>query len=200
MEQDTLTNVIIRKARESRTAWILASVVCFLFAAYSLTLVQGLKGQPKVFIVGTDQTMVFGKLEDLDPNSVVLRRIAQMAAEIALTRNPKGLQKGEYVEVLFAENARKQLDNDVKAQIPELSARNIHQHVEVRSARFHSTSKGVRAFVVHGQVILTGSLNRIPFTESRNFTMAVGLIDNTNLVTSGMWPFVVSSFRIQFTQ
>jgi hypothetical protein len=51
--------------------------------------------------------------------------------------------------------------------------------------------------VVEGQVIQSGFIQRMPFNASYRFRMAVALVDNTNLATKGMWPYLVDDFQIK---
>lgn len=194
---DTLSIILKKKAATVRMAWTLCAVVCVTFGVFCLFAVRASRVNPMVFVIGTDGTIVFGSLEQLDSESLVFKRISQLGAEVALTRNPKGLQKEQFLPVIFTEKAREKLIADVDKQKTELESKEMHQHVEVRKVDYYKDTKGVRTYLVEGQVIQSGFIQQMPFNASYRFRMAVALVDNTNLATKGMWPYLVDDFQIK---
>jgi hypothetical protein len=128
----------------------------------------------------------------------------RLACLALLQRNPAGPDLPDLLKRLYLEPARKKAASMYQTRIPEFKERQIHQKVEVTKIDILDTrqikdgaghSYEAVAVRTEGNLIRTGTLNKMEFREPVKFTIEFLFIRNPDLLGNGRLPLVVQDFK-----
>ena len=163
-------------------------------------LVDRLTTKPLFFAVDSAQTFYISSLADFESAKNVHDVITRMAAECLYNRNPKGSDAPERMRLLFFGKA----SDDAKAMIgkeePLFTQENIHQKIELGPAVILQTSQDKVITSIKGQVIRTGVLNRVPYTDVFQAEINFKMVLNKDMRSNGRYPVVVYDFEPHLTK
>jgi hypothetical protein len=175
----------------------------FAVAAPYLT-VQAMKQKEKVVILDPGGTLIYAPLQGFEEAGSLHAYHARLACLALLQRNPIGPDLPDLLKRLYLENpARKKAAAIYRAQNPEFKEKAIHQKVEVTKIDILDTRKindgagqsyeavSVRA---EGNLIRTGTVNKLEFREPVKFQTEFLFIRNPDLLGNGRLPLVVQDF------
>ena len=94
--------------------------------------------------------------------------------------------------------------DDAKAMIgkeePLFTQENIHQKIELGPAVILQTSQDKVITSIKGQVIRTGVLNRVPYTDVFQAEINFKMVLNKDMRSNGRYPVVVYDFEPHLTK
>jgi hypothetical protein len=183
--------------KREKNIWQLIAFCSLLAAIGAILYFKSQEGRtPYVFAVDGASTMHFGPVELLNPNSSVYVITALWATQAAYQRSPVGFDLPELVSAYFRADAADKLKEDLKEQMPSITAENLHTKPEIRSIRLLKESGKVVIMRVTGQLIRAGNLNE---QEMRRpglpFQMNIAIVPNPRLGAKDTVPFVVSDYN-----
>ena len=132
----------------------------------------------------------------------------RLACLALLQRNPVGPDLPDLLKRLYLESARKKAAMMYQARKPEFKEKQIHQKVEVTRIDVLHTRQlkdgaghSYEAVTVRteGNLIRTGTLNKMEFREPVKFSIEFLFIRNPDLLGNGRLPLVVQDFNYQET-
>lgn len=181
-----------------------ALAIAFAVAAPYLTIVS-MKQKEKVVILDSGGTLIYAPLLGFEEAGNLHAYHVRLACLALLQRNPVGPDLPDLLKRIYLEDpARKKAAALYKAQNPEFKEKAIHQKVEVTKIDILDTRKindgagksyeavSVRA---EGNLIRTGTVNKLEFREPVKFQVEFLFIRNPDLLGNGRLPLVVQDFK-----
>ncbi len=181
-----------------------ALAVAFAVAAPYLTI-AAMKQREKVVILDPGGTLIYAPLLGFEEAGNLHAYHVRLACLALLQRNPVGPDLPDLLKRIYLEEpARKKAAALYKAQNPEFKEKQIHQKVEVTKIDILDTRKindgagksyeavSVRA---EGNLIRTGTVNKLEFREPVKFQVEFLFIRNPDLLGNGRLPLVVQDFK-----
>jgi hypothetical protein len=181
-----------------------ALAIAFAVAAPYLTIVS-MKQKEKVVILDSGGTLIYAPLLGFEEAGNLHAYHVRLACLALLQRNPVGPDLPDLLKRIYLEDpARKKAAALYKAQNPEFKEKAIHQKVEVTKIDILDTRKindgagksyeavSVRA---EGNLIRTGTVNKLEFREPVIFQVEFLFIRNPDLLGNGRLPLVVQDFK-----
>lgn len=178
--------------------------VGFAVAAPYLTI-AAMKQKEKVVILDPSGTLIYAPLLGFEEAGNLHAYHVRLACLALLQRNPVGPDLPDLIKRLYLEDpARRKAAALYKAQNPEFKEKQIHQKVEVTKIDILDTRKisdgagksyeavSVRA---EGNLVRTGTLNKLEFREPVKFQVEFLFIRNPDLLGNGRLPLVVQDFK-----
>ncbi len=178
--------------------------VAFAVASPYLTI-AAMKQKEKVVILDPGGTLIYAPLLGFEDAGSLHAYHVRLACLGLLQRNPVGPDLPDLLKRIYLEDpARKKAAALYKAQNPEFKEKQIHQKVEVTKIDILDTRKindgagksyeavSVRA---EGNLIRTGTLNKLEFREPVKFQVEFLFIRNPDLLGNGRLPLVVQDFK-----
>ncbi len=176
----------------------------FAVAAPYLTI-AAMKQKEKVVILDPGGTLIYAPLLGFEEAGNLHAYHARLACLALLQRNPIGPDLPDLLKRIYLEEpARKRAAALYKAQNPEFKEKQIHQKAEVTKIDILDTRKindgagksyeavSVRA---EGNLVRTGTLNKLEFREPVKFQTEFLFIRNPDLLGNGRLPLVVQDFK-----
>ncbi|MDD5198387.1 MAG: hypothetical protein PHC88_01165 [Terrimicrobiaceae bacterium] len=185
--------------------WMVLALLAVGFAVASPYLtVQAMKQREKVVILDPGGTLIYAPLLGFEEAGNLHAYHARLACLALLQRNPIGPDLPDLLKRLYLEDpARKKAAAIYRAQNPEFKEKQIHQKVEVTKIDILDTRKindrsgqsyeavSVRA---EGNLVRTGTVNKLEFREPVKFQAEFLFIRNPDLLGNGRLPLVVQDF------
>jgi hypothetical protein len=185
--------------------WMVLAALATAFAVVAPYLtVQAMKQQEKVVILDPGGTLIYAPLLGFEDAGNLHAYHARLACLALLQRNPIGPDLPDLLKRLYLEDpARKKAAAIYRAQNPEFKEKQIHQKVEVTKIDILDTRKindrsgksyeavSVRA---EGNLVRTGTVNKLEFREPVKFQAEFLFIRNPDLLGNGRLPLVVQDF------
>jgi len=181
-----------------------ALAIAFAVAAPYLTI-AAMKQKEKVVILDSGGTLIYAPLLGFEEAGNLHAYHVRLACLALLQRNPVGPDLPDLLKRIYLEDpARKKAAALYKAQNPEFKEKAIHQKVEVTKIDILDTRKindgagksyeavSVRA---EGNLIRTGTVNKLEFREPVKFQVEFLFIRNPDLLGNGRLPLVVQDFK-----
>jgi len=186
--------------------WMAFAVLSIGFAVAAPYLtIQAMKQQEKVVILDPGGTLIYAPLLGFEDAGSLHAYHVRLACLALLQRNPVGPDLPDLLKRIYLEDpARKKAAALYKAQNPEFKEKQIHQKAEVTKIDILDTRKtndgagksyeavSVRA---EGNLIRTGTLNKLEFREPVKFQVEFLFIRNPDLLGNGRLPLVVQDFN-----
>ena len=189
--------------------WMLAAIVFAALAAVAPYLtVRAMKQKEKVVILDPGGTMIYSPLLGFEEAGQLHAYHVRLACLALLQRNPVGPDLPDLLKRIFLESARKKAAAIFLAQNPESKEKQIHQKVEITKIDILDSRKindnsgqtyeavNVRA---QGNLIRTGTVNKLEFREPVKFQIELLLLRNPDLLGNGRLPLVVQDFKYSET-
>jgi hypothetical protein len=190
--------------------WMLMTVV---FASISVAgpyvTILAMRQKEKVVILDPGGTLIYAPLLGFEEAGHLHAYHVRLACLALLQRNPAGPDLPDLLKRLYLEQpARKKASQMYLAANAEFKEKQIHQKVEItkidildtRQLNDHSgqtfETVAVRA---EGNLIRTGTINKLEFREPVKFTLEFLFIRNPDLLGNGRLPLVVHDFKYQET-
>ena len=140
-------------------------------------------------------TIHYGPEKPADARSALFREILLQAAQACFTRNPSGLSYPEVARRIFVADSWKELDGDVREQLPERRRRNLYDHPEVEGIDVLDEGASPR-YRVRGFILRTGAVEGLPYQPAPGeFHLVVELAPQEDAMQQGRYPFVVVRHR-----
>jgi hypothetical protein len=197
---DAITNNLI-----AARFWMFVAIV---FAAMAVAspyfTVLAMRAKEKVVILDPGGTLIYSPLLGFEEAGQLHAYHVRLACLAFLQRNPIGPDLSDLLKRLYLDPARKKAAALYQAQNAEFKEKQIHQKVEVSKIDILDTRKisdgagqsfeavAVRA---EGNLIRTGTVNKLEFREPVKFTVEFLFIRNPDLLANGRLPLVVQDFK-----
>lgn len=182
--------------KREKNFWQLATFLSWIVAIGVILYSRAEEGKkPYVYVVDGAGTIHFGPLEVLNPTSSVYTTTALWAAQAFFQRSPVGFDLPELISAYFRADAADKAKNDLKAQMPSITAESLHQKPEISSIQFIKESGKIAVMRVKGQIIRAGSLSEQEMRRpALPFVLNLAIVPNPRLSAKDTVPFVVSDF------
>jgi hypothetical protein len=155
-----------------------------------------LKAPQTVFVLDAAGNITTGPLERVGSSSPLFTAIATQATLQFFARGPGGLDNEEWARRLFTRECFERLLDEVRAEQPELEAKDLRYRPEIRDYDFSIPDDRGRHLVrVGGFFTASGSVDGLTLHDKRDFRLTLALIPNPDFSERGMYPFVVSAFK-----
>jgi hypothetical protein len=186
--------------------WMVVAMLAIAFAvAGPFLTIAAMKQQEKVVILDPGGTLIYAPLLGFEEAGSLHAYHVRLACLALLQRNPIGPDLSDLLKRIYLEDpARKKAAVLYKAQNPEFKEKQIHQKVEVTKIDILDTRKindgagksyeavSVRA---EGNLIRTGTVNKLEFREPAKFQIEFLFVRNPDLLGNGRLPLVVQDFK-----
>lgn len=163
-------------------------------------LVAALTQKPLFFAVDSAHTFYISSLTDFEQAKDVHDVVTRMAAECLYNRNPKGSDAAERMRLLFFAKAWDKGKALIAKEERLFLEENIHQKIELGPTLIVQTTQDQVVTSVTGQVIRTGVLNRVPYTDVFKAEINFRLVLNKDMRSNGRYPVVVYDFEPTLTK
>lgn len=185
--------------------WMGIALVAFGFAvAAPYLIIAAMKQKEKVVILDPGGTLIYAPLVGFEEAGGLQAYHARLACLALLQRNPVGPDLPDLLKRLYLEDpARKKAASIYRTQNPEFKEKAIHQKAEVTRIDVLNTRKindgagqSYEAVTVRaeGNLLRTGSVNKLEFREPVKFQTEFLFIRNPDLLGNGRLPLVVQDF------
>ena len=186
--------------------WMVVAVTFGVVSAGAPYLtIKAMKENEKVVILDPGGTLIYAPLIGFEEAGQLYAYHVRLACLALLQRNPIGPDLPDLLKRVYLEDpARKRAATMYTAANPEFKEKQIHQKVEVTDIKILNTRKlndrsgnsyeavSVRA---EGNLIRTGTLNKLAFSEPLKFQIEFLFIRNPDLLGNGRLPLVVQDFK-----
>jgi len=202
-------NAITNNRIAARFWMLLAGVFGIAAAGAPYFTIQAMKQKEKVVILDPGGTLIYAPLVGFEEAGQLYAYHVRLACLALLQRNPIGPDLPDLLKRIYLEEpARKRAAAMYTAANPEFKEKQIHQKVEVTGINILDTRKlndrsgnsyepvAVRA---EGNLIRTGTLNKLEFREPLKFQIEFLFIHNPDLLGNGRLPLVVQDFQYKET-
>ena len=140
-------------------------------------------------------TIHYGPVQPAEARSALFREILLQAAQAFLTRNPSGLSYPEVARRIFVGDSWKELEREVRSELPERKRRNLYDHPEVEGIDVLDEGSSPR-YRVRGFVVRSGAVEGLPYQPPPGeFHLIVELAPQEDALLQGRYPFVVVRHR-----
>ncbi len=188
--------------------WMVIALICAALAVGSpYLIIKAMKQKEKVVILDQGGTLIYSPLLGFEEAAGLQAYHVRLACLALLQRNPIGPDLPDLLKRMYLEEpARKKAAALYKTQNPEFKEKEIHQKVEVAKLDILDTRKmkdgaGVSYEAVdveaEGNLVRTGTLNKIEFREVAKFKITFFFVRNPDLMGNGRLPLVVQDFKYE---
>jgi len=179
--------------------WFLVAVASLgLNAVQPYLLVKAYRIQERVVILDDSGSFHVSPLLGFEEAAKLHEQHALLASLALLQLNPNGFDQPELLEKLFLDDALALAKKDWSTQAEEFQQKNLHQKVEVQQLTVLETQAEQVLVEVVGQLIRTGRVGQLPFTEAPAFTAKFTFARNPNLTTNGRFPLAVWNYDLSY--
>jgi hypothetical protein len=188
--------------------WMLAAITFAALAVAPYLTVRAMKQKEKVVILDPGGTMIYSPLLGFEEAGQLQAYHVRLACLALLQRNPVGPDLPDLLRRIYLERARKKAAAMYKTRNEEFAEKQIHQKVEITnidildSRRINDSSGQTYEAVnvgARGNLIRTGTVNKLEFREPVKFQIELLFIRNPDLLGNGRLPLVVQDFRYSET-
>ena len=200
-EANPVVKVLASEHNKAHVAYVAALVTVLLSLFLVFQCISGMNREERVFVIDGAHTMHIGPLETIskDSGSEFLRNFGLIVNQVVFDRTPEGLGLPELAKHIFRKDALEKLNKDVKEHLEEFKAKNIHQKGEVVSTEVFF-DQNIPVIKLDGEAIFSGVYEGVPLVHGQRYQLLFKLIKNSNLSETGLYPFVVSDFRIKWAE
>jgi hypothetical protein len=191
-----ITKVLVAPYTLVRLCLVVAIIVPLVSIVLVLKIVNDAHQPFRVIAVDAADNFIIGPLKDID-QSPIFERSAKLTAIAALSRTPTGFDHPEMVNSLFYRTALNRIKDDLKKQLPNLKAQNLHQKVEISKMRTVDVMQGGRKIYVYGFLNRFGISNGYSITQSEHFRMILVLSPNPTFGERGQYPYIVVNYALR---
>jgi hypothetical protein len=197
---DAITNNLV-----AARFWMFLAI---LFAGMAVSspyfTVLAMRAKEKVVILDPGGTLIYAPLLGFEEAGQLHAYHVRLACLAFLQRNPNGPDLSDLLRRLYLDPARKKAAALYQVQNAEFKEKQIHQKVEVIKIDILDTQKikdgageSYEAATVHaeGNLIRTGTVNKLEFREPVKFTVEFFFIRNPDLLANGRLPLVAQDFK-----
>lgn len=192
------------KLIDARKRLHLAYAAAFVSLVFAVILqyltISAANTKQRVLVLDSQDTFYSSPMDYLRNDSPVFERVALMAAEVILKRNPNGLAMPELANYIMVPAAMTKLQGEVAEVVEDYKVRQLRQMPEVEVIQALRSQKGNRIMRVSGKLIRTGNFQGMAIYEPWGFDMVIGIRPNPNMLLSGEFPFVIVDYRIRYRQ
>ncbi len=197
---DAITNNLVAARFWMVTAIIFAGAA--IASPYFTVLAT--RAKEKVVILDPGGTLIYAPLLGFEEAGQLHAYHVRLACLALLQRNPSGPDLSDLLKRLYLEPARKEASALYQAQNAEFKEKQVHQKVEVSKIDILDTRKitdgsgqSFEAVTVRseGNLIRTGTVNKLEFREPMKFEIEFLFIRNPDLLGNGRLPLVVQDFK-----
>jgi hypothetical protein len=163
-----------------------------------------MKQKEKVVILDPGGTLIYAPLLGFEEAGQLHAYHVRLACLAFLQRNPNGPDLSDLLKRLYLDSAWKKAATLYQAQNAEFKEKQIHQKVEITNIDILDTrkiedgaGKSYEAVTVYaeGNLIRTGTVNKLEFREPVKFAVEFLFIRNPDLLGNGRLPLVVQDFK-----
>lgn len=184
--------------RDRRLLVVLVLILIATNAIVPIALVALLYRTQIVLVADEGGNLVIGPGVDFSDANKVHTTSAILATKALLDRNPAGFDTPELVENLYFSESLKQAEEEMKAALPDLKLKSIHQKAEISGVDVVSVRQAGKIQIyyvnVAGQVIRSGRVSGTPIREVDNFRIQFECWRNPRLTENGRYPLVVANY------
>lgn len=192
------TSQLVGAWRDRRLLVILVLVLIATNAIVPIALVSLLYRTQIVLVADEAGNLVIGPGVDFSDANKVHTTSAILATKALLDRNPTGFDMPELVENLYFNKSLKQAQDEVKAALPDLKLKSIHQKAEVAKVEVVSVRQAGKLQIyyinVSGQIVRSGRVAGTAIREVDNFRIQLECWRNPRLNENGRYPLVVAGY------
>jgi hypothetical protein len=183
-------------------------ILAILFAGIAVgspyLTAMAMRVREKVVILDPGGTLIYAPLLGFEEAGELHAYHVRLACLALLQRNPVGPDLPDLLKRLYLEPARKRAATMYQTRNPEFKEREIHQKVEVTKIDVLDSRElkdgaghSYEAVTVRneGNLIRTGTLNKMEFREPVKFLIEFLFIRNPDLLGNGRLPLVVQDFK-----
>jgi hypothetical protein len=187
-------------------------ILAILFAGIAFAspyfTAMAMRDREKVVILDPGGTLIYAPLLGFEEAGELHAYHVRLACLALLQRNPVGPDLADLLKRLYLEPARKKAATMYQVRNPEFKERQIHQKVEVTKIDILDTREikdgaghSYEAVTVctEGNLIRTGTLNKMEFREPVKFSIELLFVRNPDLLGNGRLPLVVQDFKYKET-
>jgi hypothetical protein len=197
-ERPNGTSQLVGAWRDRRLLVILVLVLIATNAIVPIALVSLLYRTQIVLVADEAGNLVIGPGVDFSDANKVHTTSAILATKALLDRNPTGFDMPELVENLYFNKSLRQAQEEVKAALPDLKLKSIHQKAEVAKVEVVSVRQAGKLQIyyinVSGQVVRSGRVAGTAIREVDNFSLQLECWRNPRLNENGRYPLVVAGY------
>ena len=197
---DAITNNLLA----ARLWMFLAILLAGLTVSSPYFTILAMRAKEKVIILDPGGTLIYAPLLGFEEAGQLHAYHVRLACLAFLQRNPNGADLSDLLKRLYIDPARKKAVALYQAQNAEFKDRQIHQKVEITKIDILDTRKikdgagqSYEAVAVHaaGNLLRTGTVNKLEFREPLKFSVEFLFIRNPDLLGNGRLPLVVQDFK-----
>jgi hypothetical protein len=197
---DAITNNLVA----ARFWMFLAIIFAGLAVCSPYFTVLAVRAEEKVVILDPGGTLIYAPLLGFEEAGQLHAYHVRLACLAFLQRNPNGPDLSDLLKRLYLDPASKKAAALYQGQNAEFKEKQIHQKVEITKIDILDTrkiengaGKSYEAVTVHaeGDLIRTGTVNKLEFREPVKFTVEFLFIRNPDLLANGRLPLVVQDFK-----
>jgi hypothetical protein len=194
-----VVKVLASEHNKAHFAYIVALACGLLSLFLVFQSISGLNREERVFVIDGSKNMHIGPLETISKNSgsEFLRNFGLIVNQVIFDRTPEGLGLPELAKHIFRKDALEKLNQDAKEHLEEFKAKNIHQKGEVVSIEVLFDQK-IPVIKLEGEAIFSGAYEGVPLVHGQRYQLLFKMIKNSNLSETGLYPFIVSDFKIRW--
>jgi hypothetical protein len=192
------TSQLVGAWRDRRLLVILVLILIATNAIVPIALVSLLYRTQIVLVADEAGNLVIGPGVDFSDANKVHTTSAILATKALLDRNPTGFDMPELVENLYFNKSLKQAQEEVKAALPDLKLKSVHQKAEVAKVEVVSVRQAGKLQIyyinVSGQIVRSGRVAGTAIREVDNFRIQLECWRNPRLNENGRYPLVVAGY------
>jgi hypothetical protein len=192
------TSQLVGAWRDRRLLVILVLVLIITNAIVPIALVSLLYRTQIVLVADEAGNLVIGPGVDFSDANKVHTTSAILATKALLDRNPTGFDMPELVENIYFNKSLRQAQEEVKAALPDLKLKSIHQKAEVAKVEVVSVRQAGKLQIyyinVGGQIVRSGRVAGTAIREVDNFRLQLECWRNPRLNENGRYPLVVAGY------
>jgi hypothetical protein len=199
---DAITNNLVA----ARFWMVLTTIFAGTAIASPYFTVLAMRAKEKVVILDPGGTLIYAPLLGFEEAGQLHAYHVRLACLAFLQRNPIGPDLSDLLKRLYLDPARNKASALYQAQNAEFKEKQIHQKVEVSKIDILDTRKindgsgqsyEAEAVRAEGNLIRTGTVNKLEFREPVKFEIEFLFIRNPDLLGNGRLPLVVQDFKYQ---
>ena len=191
-------DLFVNPALAARWWFLIAVASLGLNAVQPYLLVKAYRTQERVVILDESGTFHVSPLLGFEEAGKLHEQHALLASLALFQLNPNGFDQPELLEKLFLADALAAAKENWSAAAEEFQQKNLHQKVEVQKLTVLETKSDQVLVEVAGQLIRTGRVGQLPFTEAPAFTAQFTFARNPNLTTNGRFPLAVWHYELSY--
>lgn len=189
---------LIDSRKKIRLAYAVGFAALIFAVVMQYMTVTATMRKQRVLVLDSKDTFYSSPLDYLRNDSPAFERVALLATDAILRRNPNGLAMPEIADFILLSTAHEKLRSEVQSVIEDYRVRQLRQIPEVEVIQALRSQGGNRIMRVSGKLIRTGNFQGMAIFEPWGFDMVIGIRPNPNLMEGDEYPFVVVDYKIRY--